>query len=145
MLRILFVVPAYLLAACASLPAQHRAPLPADLQRVLVDYENSWRARDAAALSALFVDGAVSVSNSSACAPSQGRGEIARCYEGQGGALSLRAVAYGVDGGLGYIIGEYAEEPGGTALGKFVLTLEKGADGRWLIVADMDRGYRRQN
>jgi ketosteroid isomerase-like protein len=144
-MRIWLVVSSLVLAACASLPAQRGAPLPADLQRVLADYENAWRARDAAALSAMFVDGAVSVSNSSACAPARGRNEIARCYEGQGGALSLRAVAYGVDGRLGYIIGEYAEGPGGAALGKFVLTLEKGVDGRWLIVADMDRAYRRQN
>jgi ketosteroid isomerase-like protein len=144
-MRIWLVVSAFLLAACASLPAQQGAPLPAELQRVLADYENAWRARDAAALSTLFVDGEVSVSNSSVCAASRGRDEIARCYEGQGGALSLRAVAYGVDGRLGYIIGEYAEEPGAAALGKFVLTLQKGVDGRWLIVADMDRAYRRSN
>jgi ketosteroid isomerase-like protein len=143
-MRIWLVVSAFLLAACASLPAQQGAPLPADLQRVLADYESAWRTRDATALSALFVDGEVSVSNSNACAPSRARDEIARCYEGQGGALSLRAVAYGVDGRLGYIIGEYAEGSGEAALGKFVLTLEKGVDGRWLIVADMDRAYRRR-
>src|SRR5262245_43525434 len=102
-MRIALIVSAFLLTACASLPAQRGAPLPADLQRVLVDYENAWRARDAAALSALFVERKVSVSNSSACAPSPGREEIARCYEGQGGALSLRAVAYGADGRLAYI------------------------------------------
>jgi len=28
--------------------------------------------------------------------------------------------------------------------GKFTLTLTKGSDGRWLIVADMDRSYPRR-
>jgi len=42
-----------------------------------------------------------------------------------------------------YIIGAYAEQKGQPDGGKFTLTLLKGRDGRWLIVSDMDRSYRR--
>ncbi|HSL22421.1 MAG TPA: nuclear transport factor 2 family protein [Vicinamibacterales bacterium] len=37
-----------------------------------------------------------------------------------------------------YIIGGYAGERGKPDAGKFTLTLRKGANGRWLIVSDMD-------
>jgi ketosteroid isomerase-like protein len=112
--------------------------LPADLQRVLTDYEAAWRARDAAALSRLFAEDGFVLSGGHP--PVRGRNAIREHYSGAGGALSLRALAFAVDGSLGYIIGAYsrsAEEPD---VGKFTLTLRKGADGRWLIVSDMDNG-----
>jgi len=125
-------------AAPAPLPG---VDLPPTLARVLTDYETAWRARDAAALSRLFADDRVVVPN--ACPPVRGRVEVERCYAGSGGPLSLRAIAYGSDGAMGYIIGAYAPEKGQPDAGKFTLTLLKGSDGRWLIVADMDRPYRR--
>lgn len=121
--------------------AAPRAELPPELQRVLTDYEAAWRSRDPAALARLFADDRVVVPN--ACAPVNGRAEVERCYAGSGGPLSLRPIAFGIDGALGYIIGAYAPASGDADLGKFTLTLVKGADGRWLIVADMDRPYGR--
>lgn len=41
---------------------------------------------------------------------------------------------------VGYIIGAYGEKAGNPDIGKFILTLRKDAQGRWLITADMDNG-----
>ena len=121
--------------------AEPSIELPPALARVLTDYETAWRNRDAAALARLFADDRVVVPN--ACPPVKGRAAVERCYAGSGGALSLRAIAYGTDGALGYIIGAYAQQKGDADGGKFTLTLLNGNDGRWLIVSDMDRPYRR--
>ena len=131
--------------AAAQQPPARPEPsieLPAALARVLTDYETAWRNRDAAALARLFADDRVVVPN--ACAPVSGRAAVERCYAGSGGALSLRAIAYGTDGALGYIIGAYAPQKGEPDGGKFTLTLLKGRDDRWLIVSDMDRSYPRK-
>jgi len=125
----------------AAPPALASIDLPPALARVLTDYETAWRARDARALASLFADDRVVVPN--ACAPVKGRAEVEKCYAGSGGPLSLRAIAHGSDGTMSYIIGAYAPEKGQPDIGKFTLTLLKGGDGRWLIVADMDRSYRR--
>jgi len=125
--------------AVDSLPS---VTLPPELARVLTDYENAWRARDASAMAKLFADDRVVVPN--ACAPVQGRAKVQECYAGAGGALFLRATGYAAEAGQAYIIGGFRfTEPDGDA-GKFVLTLVKGADARWLIVADMDRPYPRR-
>jgi ketosteroid isomerase-like protein len=115
--------------------------LPPPLARVLTDYETAWRNRDAAALARLFASDRVVVPN--ACPPVKSRDDVERCYAGSGGPLSLRAFAFGSDGAMGYIIGAYAPEKGQPDTGKFTLTLWRGGDGRWLIVSDMDRPYRR--
>jgi ketosteroid isomerase-like protein len=116
--------------------------LPAPLGRVLTDYENAWRNKDAGALAALFAeDGFVLPSGS---VPVRGRARIQQHYAGQGGALSLRALAFATEGPVGYIIGAYAREKGGPDVGKFTLTLRREADGRWLIVSDMDNGNSRR-
>jgi len=116
--------------------------LPVALARVLTDYEAAWRERDAAALARLFADDCVVVPNS--CPPVKGRARVQECYANSGGPLALRAIASNIDGALAYIIGAYAENVSGPDLGKFTLTLAKGSDGRWLIVADMDRPYPRR-
>ncbi len=123
-----------------SLPPEPSIELPAAIGRVLTDYEAAWASRDAAALARLFADDRTVVPN--ACPPVRGRAKIAQCYASSGGPLSLRAVAFGVDGALGYIIGAYSAQKGEPDLGKFTLTLFKDRDGRWLIVSDMDRPYR---
>jgi ketosteroid isomerase-like protein len=130
------------LAACASTPSSGGPHLPPELRRVLDDYSTAWEARDAKALAALFAEGTTVVPN--ACAPVASRAEVETCYTGHGGPIDLRALDHGYSGGLAYIIGEYAEQPNDPAGGKFVLTLKHGDDGRWLIVADMDRPYPRR-
>jgi ketosteroid isomerase-like protein len=130
------------LSACGTTPSITGASLPPELQRVLDDYTTAWKARDAKALAALFPDNQTVVPN--ACPPATTRAEVEKCYTGSGGDLNLRALDHRIDGQLAYIIGEYAMTPGGPAGGKFVLTLQKDASGRWLIVSDMDREYPRQ-
>jgi ketosteroid isomerase-like protein len=132
-------------AVATAQPAPAPLPsvtLPAPLARVLTDYEAAWRAKDAAALAALFADDRVVVPN--ACPPVRGRAQVQQCYAGSGGPLFLRAVAHATEGSSGYIIGAYRSEESGPDGGKFTLTLTMGADGRWLIVADMDAPYRRR-
>jgi hypothetical protein len=63
-------------------------------------------------------------------------------YTGSGGPLFLRAFAYATEGKTGYILGGYTNRQGAADIGKFTLTLSKGADGRWLIFSDMDNGNR---
>jgi ketosteroid isomerase-like protein len=120
--------------ARAPLPS---AQLPAELQRVLSDYEDAWQRRDAAGLARLFTeDGFLMASGRP---PARGREAIARHYTGQGGGpLSLRAFAYAMQGDVGYIIGGYTRAKGEPDIGKFSLTLRRGPEGRWLIVTDMD-------
>jgi ketosteroid isomerase-like protein len=137
-----FVAIAVALGGSSSAQTSESSPpsvmLPAPLARVLTDYEVAWQNRDAARLTALFAeDGFVLSSGAPAV---RGREEILRRYAGQGGSLSLRAFAFATDGSVGYIIGGFSREKGGPDTGKFTLTLRKGADGRWLIVSDMDNG-----
>lgn len=115
---------------------QPSVELPPELARVLRDYEAAWRSRDAAALSRLFTEDGFVLPHGRP--PIRGRAAIERYYTGQGGPLSLRAIAFGAEGRVGYIIGGYAQEKGGADIGKFTLTLRKGAGGRWLIASDMD-------
>jgi len=145
------VLCAVLLVVCVGAPladAQQSTPaplpsvtLPADLARVLTDYESAWRKRDAAALSRLFADDGFVLPNGHM--PVRGRAAIEAFYTGHGGPLSLRAIAYATEGSVGYILGGYAGRAGDPDDGKFTLTLRKGKDGRWLIVSDMDNANSR--
>jgi ketosteroid isomerase-like protein len=138
----LVALTAFALSACASAPTTSGANLPPELQRVLDDYTAAWKARDAKALAALFPDNQTVVPN--ACPPAHSRAEVEKCYTGSGGALDLRARDHRISGDLAYIIGEYALAAGDPSGGKFVLTLQKDASNRWLIIADMDREYPRR-
>jgi ketosteroid isomerase-like protein len=80
---------------------------------------------------------------SSGVPPVRGRDEIQRHYTGQGGPLSLRALAFATDGSVGYIIGGFARHAGEPDIGKFTLTLRKESGGRWVIMSDMDNGNAR--
>jgi ketosteroid isomerase-like protein len=122
----------------AQLPS---VQLPSDLARVLTDYEAAWGSRNPTALARLFADDGFVLP--SGRPPVRGRSAIEQHYTGQGGPLSLRALAYAAEGGVGYIIGAYAGSKGAPDEGKFTLTLRKGTDGRWLIVSDMDNVNRR--
>jgi len=122
----------------AGMPA---VPLPPELDRVLRDYEQQWRAKNASGLAALFTpDGFVLPNNEP---PARGTASIEKAYAGNGGPLTLAALAYAVDDTVGYIVGTY----GGTDVtrhsGKYVLTLRRAPGGPWLIAADMDNGNSR--
>jgi ketosteroid isomerase-like protein len=121
--------------------SQPSVTLPPELARVLTDYEKSWGAGNAAALAELFTVDGFALPNGKA--PVKGRAAIQKLYTKRGAPLSLRAFAYAMHGDSGYIIGGYSTEAGMPDDGKFTLTLRKGADGRWLIVSDMDNANRR--
>ena len=134
-----------LATVAAPASAEESSPLPSvtlppELARVLTDYEAAWRAKDAAALSRLFAeDGFVLQRNKP---PVRGRDAIEKAYAGAGGSLALRALAYAVEGPVGYIIGGYAARAGEPDDGKFTLTLKRAPTGKWLIMSDMDNGNR---
>lgn len=122
--------------------AEPSVSLPPDLARVLTDYEAAWSKKDPSALAGLFAEDGFVLPGGSP--PVRGRAAIQKHYTGQGGPLSLRAIAYAAEGGVGYIIGGYTDTAGKPDTGKFTLTLRKGSDGRWLIMSDMDNSNRRR-
>ncbi len=138
------VIAAILPAAVLAQPEPAALPtltLPPELARVLTDYEAAWQKKDAAALAALFAEDGFVLS--SGAPPVRGRAAIERHYAGAGGPLALRAFAYETREDVGYILGGFARKAGEPDVGKFTLTLKRGAGGRWLIASDMDNGNRR--
>jgi ketosteroid isomerase-like protein len=123
-------------------PTQPSVSLPPPLAKVLTDYEKAWSQKDAAALAQLFTEDGFVLSSGAPMV--RGRNAIRRHYEGAGGPLSLRAVAFATEGNVGYIIGAFTDRPGAPDHGKFTLTLRRDPDGRWLIMSDMDNGNSRQ-
>jgi ketosteroid isomerase-like protein len=115
--------------------------LPADLDRVLRDYERAWGARDAATLSSLFTEDGFVLSMGRP--PVRGRAAIQQAYTGMGGPLTLAALAYATSDSVGYIIGTFGGTDPSTHSGKFVLTLRRSGRGPWLIASDMDNSSRR--
>ncbi|MDX2179513.1 MAG: nuclear transport factor 2 family protein [Bryobacteraceae bacterium] len=115
--------------------------LPGPLDRVLRDYEKAWRAKDAKALAELFTPNGWVLQSQSPFA--QGPAAIEKQYQGQGGALFLRAVASESSGDLAYILGAYTYDAATNPdRGKFTLVLKKDASGRWRILSDMDNSIR---
>ncbi len=125
-----------LIAAFAIATAVASVQLPAELARVLTDYESAWRKGDGAALASLFDEDGFVLPNGAA--PVRGRAAIQQYYKGPGGPLVLHAYAFATDGPLGYIVGGFSRQEGSPEVGKFTLTLRKNPDGRWLIFSDMD-------
>lgn len=129
--------------ACGRSPEPEAPPvpsveLPGELERVLRDYESAWHLGSASALARLFTEDGFALSPGRPIA--HGREAITEHYRGAGGRLALRAVGYATADTVGYIVGAYGREIRGPDIGKFVLALRKGPDGRWLIAADIDNG-----
>lgn len=121
-----------------SLPSVTLLP---EIDRVLRDYEREWQANNTEKLVALFTpDGFVLQPRRPAI---RGQANLKEAYRtGAGQPLFLRALSFAQDGSVGYIIGAYRAKSTGNDIGKFILALRKGADGRWLIAADMDNSVR---
>jgi ketosteroid isomerase-like protein len=115
--------------------------LPPELDRVLRDYERAWAARNSEALSRLFTEDGFAMPNGAP--PIRGRAAIRRAYGRSGRPIALRALAFSTEGGVGYIIGAFRRRDETNDLGKFVLVLRRGKDGRWLIAADIDNSNSR--
>jgi ketosteroid isomerase-like protein len=125
-----------ILSATAQPTPEPTVQLPPELDRVLRDYEKGWTGRDAKALASLFTEDGFALPMGSPMV--RGRAAIEKHYSGSGGPLTLRPVAYSMDGNTGFIIGAFKNNPDGPEVGKFVLALRKDKSGRWLIAADMD-------
>ena len=110
--------------------------LPPALDRVLRDYERAWRDGNGPGLAALFTDDGFAAQSGSPVR--QGRAAIAQGITRPGGALQLTAYAFSVSDTLGYIVGGYRYPQSTGPGGRFVLALRMGAEGRWLIAADLD-------
>ena len=144
---LVFALLAFATPVCAQEPSAPPPPalpsitLPAELDRVLKDYERAWKASDAAALAALFTaDGFVPTGRGWV----RGRDAIRANYANAAGGLQLRALAYAVQDTVGYIVGAYGygDAPGVPDRGKFVLALRRARGGLWLIAADIDNSNR---
>ncbi len=117
--------------------------LPAELDRVLRDYESAWKSRNASALAELFTPEGFVLSNGKP--PIKGQASIAAGFVDAGGDLRLRGLGYSIGDSVAYIVGAYGwgateEVPD---VGKFVMTLRKNSTGRWLIAADIDNANRK--
>lgn len=116
------------------------ATLPPELDRVLREYEQAWRRRDAAALAALFTDDGLALPDGRP--PAQGAAALRAVYARVGGPLALRALRFARDADTAWIVGAWSEAGDGPDLGKFVLALRRDAQGRWRIAADIDNANR---
>lgn len=110
--------------------------LPAELDRVLRDYEAAWKAGDGRQLASLFTEDGFTLASGQL--PLRGRDAIAGWIKGPGGELRLRAFAWATSDSVGYIVGGFGYPGMRGPGGKFLLALRRGAGGRWLIAADMD-------
>lgn len=132
-------------ASAQAATAQQPLPsiqLPAELERVLRDYERAWRAGDEAALVGIFTDDGFVPTPAGWV---RGSDAIRSNYENSEGPLRLRAHAFATGDSVGYIVGAYGygDSPDALDGGKFLLALRRGGDGRWLIAADLDNANRR--
>ena len=115
--------------------------LPAELDRVLRDYEQAWSGGNEDELASLFTEDGYVPSGEGWI---KGHDAIRARYEGAAGDLRLRAISFDIDGDVGFIVGAYGygEDAASVDRGNFVLALKKGADGKWLIAADLDKQNR---
>ena len=119
----------------------HSITLPAEMDRVLRDYERAWQSKNTEELVKLFtVDGFVLQPRHG---PARGKNNLMQAYRNSGGApLYLRALSFSTSDSIGYIIGGYRASQLSSDIGKFILLLRKGPNEKWLIAADMDNSNR---
>jgi ketosteroid isomerase-like protein len=145
-MRMLVVLALFAVSGCRprapeearSLPA---VSLPAELDRVLRDYESAYAQRDSSALAVLFADDGILLPLGRHAV--RGAGEVAAELSREGGSLALVPVAYGISDSVGYIVGTFGAEQAADKGGKFVLALRRRAPGPWRIAADIANPNRR--
>jgi uncharacterized protein (TIGR02246 family) len=97
-------------------------------------------AKDAAAIAALYAEDATVMPPNGAAV--KGRAAIQSFWKGMvdqlTGKVTLARVGGWQGGDTGYEVGTYASMMGtGNDTGKYLITLKKGADGKWLITNDI--------
>ena len=135
------------LSACDSTSRSHQdgtepllaVALPADLDRVLRDYERASSARDGAALAALFTPDGIALAPG---APPVRGPALGPALAARSGDVRLVPVSYAVADSVAYIIGTFGSEQSAAAGGKFVLALRRSGGGPWRIAADIDNANR---
>ena len=139
---LLVTSPAIAQAPQSGVPRLPSVTLPADLDRVLRDYERLWAAKDGSGLANIFTeDGFIAKPGGWI----RGRDAIREQYSATaGGDLKLRALAYATGDTVGYIVGAYAYGANAATRdnGKFTLTLRRRPGGPWLIASDLDSAIR---
>lgn len=110
--------------------------LPAELARVLRDYEVAWKAGDGARLAEVFTSDGFILSNGRL--PQRGSAAIRASHTRPGGDLILVAFAYATSDTVGYIIGGFRYPQTAGPGGKFVLALRRDPKGSWRIAADIE-------
>lgn len=129
-------------------PSQRPAPpplpsvaLPAELERVLRDYERHWHGGNAEALVALFTEDGMIARRGGWV---RGTAALREGLQRTSSDLRLRAVSYSLAEHTAWIVGNYGygTDPGAPDRGMFILALRRGADGGWLIAADLDGAIR---
>lgn len=115
--------------------------LPAELDRVLRDYERGWQSGDEAGLAAIFTADGFAAARQGWI---RGPAAIRSNYASAQGPLRLRALACAAADTVGYIVGAYGYGPTADVpdTGKFLLALRRVPGGQWLIAADLDAGNR---
>jgi|GEM_PF-1413049 len=134
-LIVLLVLPATAQTTYTRLPS---VELPASLDRVLRDYETAWRDGQGEKLADLFTEPGFVHADAGWV---RGRQAIQHKYASTGGDLRLRALDFDLSDSIGYIVGAYGygDTASDSDLGTFVLVLRKTENGKWLIVADLDK------
>lgn len=110
--------------------------LPEDLARLLRDREKGWN--DKSALTALFTEDSLLLDIREPVWI-RGRDEVATYLAGNfARPYRMTPVAHGAEGSTGHIAGYFTRGEGASArhFGHFLLSLKKGADGIWRIVAE---------
>ncbi|MFN0182114.1 MAG: YybH family protein [Gemmatimonadales bacterium] len=110
--------------------------LPAELSRVLRDYEAAWKAGDGTRLAEVFTEDGFIMSNGRL--PERGTAAIRASHTRPGGDLQLVTFGYATADTVGYIVGGYRYPNTVGPGGKFVLALRRDAQRRWRIAADIE-------
>ena len=131
-------------------PSQRQPPprlpsveLPEELAALLRDYQRHWHAGNADGLVDLFTsDGFVARRGGWI----RGSNGLREALQRTSSDLRLRAVAYALGDGAGYIVGAYGygEEAATADRGMFILALRREPDRGWRIAADLDGAIRQE-
>ena len=127
------------LTGCSGAPSKAPATDRKAVEATVNRYVDATNHGDAEALAALYADDAVLLPPDHQ--PIRGRDAIGQFWrQGTDEGLEVTTLRLDVDGGIGYIVGQYTlpetdEEPADS--GKTVMCLRRQRDGSWKVTADI--------